>query len=54
MTVEAWVREVETKMTCDPEAMCGRAFCSKGQYQNLTENKPGGEDSVLEPGSMGL
>ena len=36
MTVEAWVRVVETRTIWDPEAMCGRAFYAKGKYRGLT------------------
>ena len=56
MTVEAWVRVVETKMTCDPAAMCGRAFCgtvsvSKASSEN---DQRGSLETLPERGSMGL
>ena len=42
MTVEAWVREVEKRTIWDPEAMCGKACCTRGQYRSFGENYPGG------------
>lgn len=35
MTVEAWVREVEIRITREPGERWGRAFCGRDQYRSF-------------------